>query len=159
MAKAIEHLAFLIRDLPEMVEHWTDTDCIEWDMGRFDDGYGAVNFERKTQKAHRVSYRLFHNRFPVNFACHHCDNKACVNPHHLFDGDARANLGDASKKGRLPTGTDAPGHIHRQFDPDRIRDLLACGCSQTDVAKWLGCTQPYVSLIARGRFVPLNAKA
>src|ERR1043165_4028348 len=34
-------------------------------------------------------------------ACHTCDNPNCVNPAHLFEGTAKDNIQDASRKKRL----------------------------------------------------------
>lgn len=53
--------------------------------------------------AHRFSW-LIHNG-PINnwlFVCHHCDTPLCVNPEHLFLGDAVANAADMLRKGRQP---------------------------------------------------------
>jgi hypothetical protein len=157
MPKAAEHLADLIRRLPKDHNSWRNLPCVEWDLGCFNDGYGAVVFEKKTRKAHRVAYKLFYGSYPSKFACHHCDNKRCINPHHLFDGDARANGRDASAKGRLPKGFEAPGHRYRKLDPGRVRDLLVFGYSRGAIARWLNVTQPYITKIANGKFRPIYA--
>jgi len=42
----------------------------------------------------RYVVSLTHGEWPI-CACHHCDNKACWNPDHLYAGDYSTNLVDA----------------------------------------------------------------
>lgn len=81
----------------------TDT-CWEWD-GRFDGvGYGTIqkSYNSPNLGAHRASWLLHNGDIPDGMhVCHHCDNRKCVRPDHLFLGTAKDNLQDASRKGRL----------------------------------------------------------
>jgi hypothetical protein len=127
---AVDHLR-------ELIANAIPDDCIEWDRGSFPDGYGAIVFEVKTTRPHRVAFWIANGRFAEPFTCHTCDNRICVNPLHLFEGDAFANQGDAKRKGRLVHG--AEHHNTRVYGGqcDRIRDLCVAGYTNKEIAAWL----------------------
>lgn len=63
--------------------------------------YGQIMENGKRMAAHRVSWKLRHGYLdPAADICHHCDTPMCVNPDHLFSGNARLNVHDAIRKGR-----------------------------------------------------------
>lgn len=104
--------------------------CWWWTSARLTKGYGLVATGRSVERlAHRMSYRLHVGPIPAGlFVLHRCDQRACVNPSHLFLGTARVNTHDAMTKGRLAVGAK---HGTRTR-PDRIaRGERAAGAKMT----------------------------
>lgn len=60
-----------------------ETQC--WNWQKFlHGGYGQMYISGKTERAHRVSYRLFIGSIPDGHQVHHtCQNPRCCNPEHL----------------------------------------------------------------------------
>ncbi len=74
--------------------HWTASTC---------NGYGQLSSRRGRSpfKAHRVSWEIHYGAIPEGQdVLHRCDNPPCVNPAHLFLGDAGTNGRDMASKGR-----------------------------------------------------------
>ncbi len=59
------------------------------------------NLSRRLQ-ASRFSWFIHNRDIPdLLYVCHHCDNRLCSNPEHLFLGTAIDNMKDAQLKGRV----------------------------------------------------------
>jgi len=76
--------------------------CWIWKGKIKSNGYGIFSIKKKENYAHRLSYLIHKGEIPSGkFICHSCDNPPCVNPDHLWLGDALSNNQDRIKKGRI----------------------------------------------------------
>lgn len=100
-----------------------DSGCWMWlgsDQGK---GYGNVGHEGRTQRAHRVSYKLFVGPIPDGLhVLHKCDVRLCVNPDHLFLGTNADNVRDMVEKGRNNFGE---RNGNAKLTEDKVRDIRA----------------------------------
>jgi hypothetical protein len=81
---------------------WHGSECWDWTASLSSSGYGQIVLEGHVCPAHVVSFYIAHGRLPKPFGLHHCDRPICVNPIHIFEGDAKANYDDAVSKERMP---------------------------------------------------------
>lgn len=98
------------------------------------DGYGGVIVEGRQLATHRVSWFLTYGEMPDEFVCHHCDNKQCVNPGHLFLGGAKENSEDLVSKGLQLKGEQHGRALLRDEDVLFIRRVYRKGSRKFGVA-------------------------
>ena len=82
------------------VDKGGEDECWEWEGATFGHGYGHFQFRGKTHPAHRVIWKVKNGTWPAPQCLHKCDNPACVNPNHLYEGDVSDNLQDTWDRNR-----------------------------------------------------------
>lgn len=135
------------------MQHRKGDGCWEWHAGTDSDGYGVFLGEvcgQLFRRAHRWSW-AYHNqsRIPLwGQVCHSCDNPRCVNPAHLFLGDAQANADDKMAKGRhrVQRGEECKG---AKLTEEQARAILADPRPYTTIASDFGVTRMTVNDIKR----------
>jgi hypothetical protein len=109
---------------------------------------GAVASGAKHLKAHRIAYSTLKGAIGADlYVCHHCDNRLCVNPDHLFLGTNQDNLADMRRKGRHIKGRQC--HQAKLSEAAVVHIRQATG-THTAVAEQFGVSVATASRVRRG---------
>lgn len=80
------------------------SECWNWKLHLFPSGYGEASMGHKPWRAHRLAWFFTHGDIPEDlYVLHHCDNRACCNPMHLYLGTPSDNMRDKTDRGRCNT--------------------------------------------------------
>lgn len=104
--------------------------CWAWIAGTLNTGYGRFVKDGRKCLAHRVAWEYTYGPIPKKmFVCHHCDNKNCVNPGHLYLGTNGTNIRDYFSKGNafVRRGEDSRMSKINNETVLKIRELHATG--------------------------------
>lgn len=125
--------------------------CWEWQGCRLKTGYGTTSLFNKKTRAHRMAFYFANGYMPKHFVLHSCDNRLCVNPNHLSEGDAARNLREMSERGRSYHGNRHHFCKITEADAIRVKAMLSDGVPQADIAREFGIVQSAVSRINTGK--------
>jgi len=134
--------------------------CWVWEAAVSARGYGVFNNDGSGNGlagTHRIAYELVVGPIPDGLlVLHHCDNRRCVRPDHLFVGTYTDNNRDTAAKGRI--GTQQHPEIVRRGSQQsqaklteaqvlEIRALAGTGLTQQEIGKRFGVSQHGISNI------------
>ena len=133
----------------EKVDVCEPNECWPWIGAKVGGGYGSFKLRQKMVYAHRLAWILANGRIP-NGLCvlHHCDNRSCCNPVHLWLGTYSDNARDMMRKGRGGRGAQNGNSKLTRADVRAIRSLYAAGkYTQREIGDQFGVANNTVSLI------------
>lgn len=113
------------------------------------DGYTLFRWN-----GHRTMIYFFYERYkgPVmkgQCICHHCDNRGCVNPEHLFLGTNQENTADRHKKNRSAKGERVGTAILSEQQVEEIINSTETGVA---LARRFGVSTSAISCIRTGKY-------
>ena len=153
-ARVTSHLDLdtAIAKLQRLTDRRAPDECWPWKGYRQANGYGWVNAGAIHISAPRLAL-IADGRPPraEEDACHHCDNRACVNPSHLYAGSRAQNMADCSARGRhnKPRGEE---HWAARLTAVQVRSIRRgrdAGLTTTTLAAMFGVHPSTISRIAR----------
>lgn len=109
-------------------------------------GYGFITYGKERWLAHRLSVYLANGRLARSAdVLHRCDNKACVNPSHLYLG------GDSANQRDVLTRTFRKNQKLRPDDVRSIRRRFRAGVSKEVLAAEYDCHITNIKAVITGR--------
>lgn len=133
--------------------HIDENECWNWRGTFFPTGYGSITVDGKTKAVHRVSYEHHSGeKIPTGMmACHKCNNKACINPAHIYIGTHGDNMRDVSMTD-VHKGENNPKSILTQSQVLEIKSLIRERMTVYNaIAKRYGVSRQAIKDIASGR--------
>ncbi|MEQ6435759.1 HNH endonuclease [Comamonas sp. w2-DMI] len=108
----------------------------------------ATNGKGGKSSGHRLAYRLFVGPIPNGtMVLHRCGNQGCINPHHLYLGNALQNALDRDLHGNTKAAVQLP---QTKLSDEDVRAIRASSESCTALAKRYGMSRSYMWCVRTG---------
>lgn len=149
---------FLLRFLGYVDRSGGPEACWEWQASLTPAGYGRIvmPYTHRLIASHRLAYLLYRGPIPDGLlVCHHCDNRKCCNPAHLFLGTKTDNALDMCAKGRGRNtphrGEENGSSILTEKQVCAIRAARAAGVVDRVQAEQYGVSKAAIGAVVRRR--------
>lgn len=144
-------VAARVTEFWDCVTRATPEDCWPWTAYQ-EDGYGRFFFEGRMRGAHELARTFATGEVRADGldTCHSCHNPICCNPHHLRFASRLENVREMDEAGRRRTGQTK---LNAKTAAE-IRQRIALGATQRELAKEYGVTNSMISMIKTGRRYP-----
>lgn len=127
--------------------------CWEWQGHKDRSNYGQIRINGRWARSHRLSFVINVGLLIEGMSiCHSCDNPACVNPAHLWQGTNHENILDKVKKGRAKVGIGERQHLSKLTPAlvSKIREL-AGKVGHRQLAKMFNVARQSISCVINRR--------
>ncbi len=118
--------------------------CWQWHGSHYSlpDNYAYFYSLDKQIRAARYGWELANKRkFPPGaYACHHCDNKWCVNPNHIYVGNGSTNAIDM--RNRTP-------RTQIKLTAKEVREIRSSGLTLSQLVEKYGTSKPNICAIRK----------
>lgn len=112
--------------------------CWEWSGVLHKSGYAVLKYGKKQIGAHQASWLIHKGKIENGlWTLHHCDNKKCTNPDHIYLGNAKRNAQDREDRQRRPIRR-GDSHPNSKLNEDQVKEIkkrMKIGITLTRLSK------------------------
>ena len=127
--------------------------CWIWKKKLHKTGYAYCLINGRQTRAHRHAYELVNGKIGDGLmVCHTCDNRACINPDHLYAGTARDNRRDGVTHGqnKFKVAENNFNGVVTDAQVSQMFGMRRRGFKLREIAEKFNISRPHVSNILRG---------
>jgi len=127
-----------------------ETNCWVWTGATKDTCYGVMKVpgEKRNVLVHVFSYDMHFDDRAGRWVLHHCDNRPCVRPEHIFPGTHRDNMRDMAEKGRAATFRQ---RLSEDSKIELLQDVTSGKLTYVEIASKYSTTVRTISRLVNGR--------